>query len=534
MHILSSRTAGPFLVLAAIALGACGDQAKLVQPPPNPEHFVVCGPGCGGGGGGGGGGSPPPAPPAITGVSNPPGTMDKAGFAVSFGVSLSNGQSAYSNVSVSSRVITSSGTYSTGSQLVSCGLSLGTLPTGTCSINASAAFAAGVGPGGTGPATFEVDLYSGFTFLASKTFGVSVVDSRPTVTGSSMTGTTLLIGGPSKSFTATVVNPGVGRSNISVRAYVSQGSAIRYSTPSLVNCGSGAGVLPNGNCLASGTYFASNTAQGTGTLIAGPANFGVQILDAGGNVLGGGFVNGTLAAFPTIVSVTPSGAAFLNGPAAADTVVIQNGGQAISGVVVQATIIQNGTSRALASQSLSCAGGTSGNLPNGSCKFTGSFAATDPLVVGAANLQVQLSDPVDGVLATQTVPITIGQVPQIDVFLNNTTLVIDGTTPVGYTASLSNPGGPNLSNAMTVKAVLTQSGGVSRTLDSKPVKCNGGADGIPANGSCSVPGGLTVTSAGGTGTLMPGQPAILQFQVIDNASGVSVATFATSVNLQSM
>jgi hypothetical protein len=54
MPILSTRAA-PLLLLVAIVLSACGDQADPTKPiPEDPNRIITCGPGWGGGGGGGG------------------------------------------------------------------------------------------------------------------------------------------------------------------------------------------------------------------------------------------------------------------------------------------------------------------------------------------------------------------------------------------------------------------------------------------------------------------------------------------------
>src|SRR5262249_41509086 len=148
----------------------------------------------------------------------------------------------------------------------------------------------------------------------------------------------------------------------------------------------------------------------------------------------------------------------------------------ILSATVRDTIIQNGVSHFIGSQSVNCGTGsgvlpTTSTLPGGVCKFTSTLTASDPaLVAGQATLKKVLLDPVNGVLATQTASITIGALPTVgDPILNSTSLVIDGPS-VGYTAPLNNSG-PTLSNAMTLTAVLSQSGGVSRMVDSRPVTC---------------------------------------------------------------
>jgi hypothetical protein len=209
----------------------------------------------------------------------------------------------------------------------------------------------------------------------------------------------------------------------------------------------------------------------------------------------------------------------------------------ITSVTVRDTIIQNGVSHFVGSQSLNCGTSpgvlpTTSSLPGGVCKFTSSLTASDTtLRAGQASLKKVVLDPVNGVLVTQTVPITIGALPTTgDPILNSTALTIDGAS-VGYTAPLNNPG-PTLPNAMTLQAVLTQGAGVMRIVDSRPVTCGANGTGGMLSGDCSITGSLTVTSAGGTGTLVAGAPTSIDFQLIDNASGVVLAHSVTSVTLR--
>ena len=172
MRLLSTRAA-PFLILAAMALSACGDQLNLTKPAPkDPNHLIICGDECGGGG------SPPPPPPppppAITGAT-PPAYLDKDGIHMPWTVSLTSGQGTLSNdVHVSTSVIYGSWEIPTGNQWVQCGtLIAGYLPV-TCSMSATATFplSASLGAGFPvgGSVYFKVYLYKGSTLLDSKTY----------------------------------------------------------------------------------------------------------------------------------------------------------------------------------------------------------------------------------------------------------------------------------------------------------------------------------------------------------------------------
>ena len=530
MRLLSTRAA-PFLVLTALALGACGDQTKLLQPPQDANHLRACNPDCP---------LPPPPPPppppaAVKSVSLPPGILYIIGGSVSYSLSLQGGPTTLTNVSISSKISQPTGTLVVTSAWVSCGSSLGTLPSiTTCSMSTTAGIIAGGLGLVPGPATFEVDLKQGSSVLSTRTLSVTIENAAAQVTGINPGASPLLIGAGAKSFTATLFNPFGARPDlIQVNGYIRQGSQRVFVGGQPVNCGSGLGVLPSGSCSTSSSYNLASA-----TLVPGPATFEVDLINGQNLLQDSASISVTLVGLPTIGTVAVSGATIVGSPdpiPVTYTASIQNPGPLLSGVTIKDTIIQGSVRLGVGSQNVTCSGGAQGDLPNGSCTFTGTYAANDPsrtLVPGAATtLQLTVSNTTNGVLATQTVPITIAPPPQIDnVFMNSTTLVIDGPS-VGYTAALSNPG-PDLLRPLTLTAVLTQSGGVSRTVDSFAVKCANGSDGLPGGGSCSPASQLSVKSSGGTGVLTPGQPATLLFQLIDTASGKVMATFVQSVTLQ--
>jgi hypothetical protein len=88
---------------------------------------------------------------------------------------------------------------------------------------------------------------------------------------------TPVIDGASVPYTATLQNPGASLSNIFVMASVVQGATRRSAGGTLVNCGSGSGVLPTGTCTVPSTYTVSSTLSGTGTFVAGPATLELRI-----------------------------------------------------------------------------------------------------------------------------------------------------------------------------------------------------------------------------------------------------------------
>ena len=550
MRLLSTRAA-PFIVLTAIALGACSDRAKLTQPPQNPNRAVCVG--CGGDGGGGGEDPPPPPPPpppVITGAT-PPNFLDKDGISKTFNVSFYNGGYSYDGVTVTTSVVASGVEVATGTQPVSCGSSQGTLPSGACSMTATAAYplnspVPGFPAGGA--VEFRVYLRNGGWLMSSRSYTTTVYDDRP-ATFPFGPGSGALFVGVGKTFTGTIHNPSTGLawSNISVRPYISQqnGAVIHYSAAALINCGSGAGVLPIGDCNISGTNSASNTSLGTGMLASGPAVFGFQLLDPAGNTIGGSWVNVTLTALPT-VSVTLSGAAFLGDPAGPETAVpvtntlaiAYTGSATILNVSVRDTLIdKNGVKHFLSLQPLAnCGSGNAlANTANGTCTFTQSFTADNTLPPGLGTLKVQLEDAVNGTLATQTVPITIGVLPTLGFPSRASTHLAIGGAAVAYSLPVTNTG-PDLPNHMTIKAILTEDnsdlglGTATRTVDSKALNCGTNGVTLPqGNPACTFSSAMALTSAGGSGTLVGGgRQASIEYRLVDDVSGIVLAS--TSVN----
>jgi hypothetical protein len=528
MRLLSTRAA-PFLIFAAVALGACGDPLHPTHPAPGDANRRIC-QGCGGGDEdpGSGGGSPPapppPAPPAITGAT-PPASLDKDGIRMPWTVSLSSG-TIQDNVTVSTSVIYGGWEVATGNQWVQCGSIAGRL-TATCSMNATATFPLSGAPGGFpagAPVTFKVYLKQGSTILASKSYGTTLFDDRP-ATYPFNTGGLLFINGPSRAFTATIHNPsgGLAWSGIGVRTYITQGSdTVKHITTSAaLNCPGGPGVLPIGDCNVAGTYSVPTT------LAAGvPGVFVIELSDVFGNIIGGTWVNVMLYSLPTIPSVKTSGALFaLGGDFVADTVMIQNPNSfAVSNVSLITTVSQNGTS-ITANSNLNCGSGTN-VLPPGNCKFIGSVPSSAMLTPGAASLTIKVVDNMNGQLATQTVPITIGALPTIDDggldIPASQSLVIGDPTPISFHASLGNAGSTNLPNLMSLKLIVTQGASVARTVSRVTVVCNG-VTGIPV-GACSLSGTLRMDDPiEDKGTLMAGG-ATLEFHLIDVVSGKELAT----------
>jgi hypothetical protein len=189
MPMLSTR-AVPLLLLAAMVLGACGDQANPTGPTPeDPNRIITCGPGCGGGGGGGGPPPPPPLqPPVVTSITMEPtvALSSWSAYDVGFNGQFGTGAVNLTNVSIDATVIQGSASRSVGSQLIVCGSGFpaGRLPANaTCSMPGIFFFLNNAAPGpGTlvpGAAIFRVSLRQGATLLGFLDRSVWVTSPGP-------------------------------------------------------------------------------------------------------------------------------------------------------------------------------------------------------------------------------------------------------------------------------------------------------------------------------------------------------------------
>jgi hypothetical protein len=165
--------------------------------------------------------------------------------------------------------------------LVDCGSGSGVLPVGTCTV--SSTFRAsnadpGVGQLTLGPAFLTVSLLdSAGYYQETKSVRLTIIPNTLTISGMSASSLTAVIDGASVPYTATLQNPGATLSNIFVMASVVQGATRRSAGGTLVNCGSGSGVLPTGACTVPSTYTVSTSLSGTGTFVTGPAALELRV-----------------------------------------------------------------------------------------------------------------------------------------------------------------------------------------------------------------------------------------------------------------
>lgn len=326
------------------------------------------------------------------------------------------GSQTIGGLNIDATVIQGSAHRSAGATPLSCTAGAGNLPPLVgCGMPFVVSLTNGGSGSGTlvpGAATLQVRLLQGTTVLNTANFPVTVVDIR--FTAAAVTSSPALIGGI-QSFTATVANAGGGLTGVTLNGFIRQGGTMHGNATATVNCGSGTGVLPAGTCTFTGTYSANNDRFGSGTLVPGAATL-VLPLQQNGAPLDSTEVAITLANGPVITGVTPAASAIIGtpGPVVSYTGTINNPGPAVANVSTTVRLIQGSTNRAAfpGSQSVDCGSGA-GTVPNGSCTFTSLFLAsntadgTGTLVPGPAILQIQLVDPINGVLITRAGPVTL-------------------------------------------------------------------------------------------------------------------------------
>jgi len=356
----------------------------------------------------------------------------------------------------------------------------------------------------------------------------------PQITALSTNPGTLLIEGAPASFTATLVNPGEYRYDVSVQGLIRQGTARREAVYTALSCGSGQGVLPTGTCTVSAAFTASNSKAGIGTLIAGSATFELKLQDQYGTALATRSVAVTLVA-PTFTTVSASSTTLaIDGASVSYTATLQNPGPSVSGVLTKVYVRQGSARREAGSAAVSCGSGQ-GVLPTGTCAISGTAVAsngsatTQLLVPGPASFEVHLTSASGAVLAIGSIVVTLVAPSFTSLTLAATSFYIDSAT-VGYTATIANPGFSR--SGVAVQGWMNQSrigGTVSHAAGGLSVSCGSAPGELPA-GTCTVSfaAGASNAPAVGAGELLAG-PATL---VLELKSGQTVLdTITAQVNL---
>jgi len=266
-----------------------------------------------------------------------------------------------------------------------------------------------------GPAQFELQLLDANGVVQStRDVGVSLAAGQ-TINSVILRSNSLVLGGPLVSDSITLVNQQPSVSGAVIQGWLVQSganTARRAAGGSVVQCGNGAGILPNGVCSMFSVIAASNSSAGTGTLIPGAATFELD-LTVNGTVVSQQTVPVTIAVGATItgLSLDPptSDTLLLESPSVPYTVTLQNIGSSVSGLSLQGWVSQ-GTSRRFAGGTPVSCGGTSG-LPSGNCTVSSQLSATNntsgvgTLSTGDATFELQLVDASGTVLSAAKIPL---------------------------------------------------------------------------------------------------------------------------------
>jgi hypothetical protein len=348
----------------------------------------------------------------------------------------------------------------------------------------------------------------------------------------------LVIGGSSFDVAVSVSNS--SRSalrDVAVVTRARQGAAVREAGRAQVTCpGAVAGVFPgNASCVVNAMSAVTNSGAGTGTLVAGDADFEVLLVQGRKeSILASAAESVTLTALPalapSITSVQLASSEFVLDNGVQYTTNIVNPGPARPNLILQAEVVQGQSVRAASGFVFDIAEGSS--AVQAMATATNNDAGSGDLAPGPAQLVVQL---IDGTTAldSHTFDIVIGPTgtPYIKTFwLDSTTFQLGGSG-VAYTAVISNPL-EQIVEGVTIRGRIWQ-GDVYREAGSEIVRgCEGGFEhgDLPPNSECTVGGSFVAnnTNGGSDGTLQPGS-AILE--VLIRSQQVILHSFTRAIVL---
>jgi len=362
--------------------------------------------------------------------------------------------------------------------------------------------------------------------------GDSPSSTRPTMSAQ-LSVDDVVINGAATPYTVTVNNPGSKLAGVSLQGWLTQGAVRRAAGGTLVTVGSGTAVLPNGACTVSGTVIATNTGNGTGTLVLGPAMFELQ-LKVGASVLTTTTVPVTVVHQPTITALTPSAtSAYIDGMATSYTTTLENLGPTLSGASLQGFVTQGTARRTAGANAVDCGSGA-GVLPHGTFNVSGAIGATNggtgtgTLIPGNATFELQLLDGSGAVLNSKTVPVTLApNTPVLGAPSPAASSVIIGGSTVSYSTTLQNPG-PSRSNVV-LQGFINQ-GTARRAAGGLAVNLGAGTGVLPTGLSFDVSGSIVASNTtSGTGTLVPGA-ATFELQLLGN--GTTLGSQSVPVTLE--
>jgi hypothetical protein len=345
----------------------------------------------------------------------------------------------------------------------------------------------------------------------------------PSISGVDFGTDPYVIDGVMRLVPVTVTNPGrTALKDVAVLATITQPGASRPVASSPVGCpDSPAGVLPAGaSCVVQLAVTINNSVAGTGTLVAGPAQFETRMVSGRKQTLVDSRSDGItlIDATPYIASLQTTSPNFILENPGEYTVSIENPGTVRANVQVQALIVQGTSERAAGSTVVICPDPT-GVLPSGNCTFAYSALASNAnggsgdLVPGSASLVVQLWHGTT-MLDSGSVPITIGPagpyIHQLDLASN--TFIVNGPA-VPYTAYIRNPS-DFVVEGVTVWGRIVQ-GNTFRTAGSEVVHCGSGYNpgDLPPSSECLESSGFVAQHlTGGDGVFEAG-PAVLEIWI---------------------
>jgi hypothetical protein len=421
------------------------------------------------------------------------------------------------------------------------GDSPGFLPAGTCDMTVPVSvsnLALGNGVLVPGAAVLVMRILEttvdGQNELANKSVNINLV-ATPSIASLTLSPTTLAIGGPRASWTATLQNPANSLQNVSLQGYVVQGTARQAAGGVSVSCGSAIGVLAPGTCTVSFTAGASNGGGG-GTLVPGPATFELNLIQNNGGT-NTTFDTKTVAvtlvsSTPTIASLVLASTSIVIGGQTDYTAQIQNYGFPLTDVFIQGEMFQDtddGTVQKGAGGTVLTCGASQGALPTGTCtmQFTAAALGDDlggAFVPGLARFVLHLYrsnginvEPTE--LDVKTVEVTLLSAnPTITSFTPTSTNIVLGPGFTTGTATIDNPGAPR--STVSIQFWISQ-GSARRAAGGSNVNCSGSPGGVLPTGSCTTLADIVASNGGsGTGTLVTGAATLeVDLQYFDGTTG---------------
>jgi hypothetical protein len=423
----------------------------------------------------------------------------------------------------------------------------GFLSTGECAMSVPFTVSNSTTGSGTlvpGAAVFVMHVLqtsSGTVELATKSVNVTLVSS-PSITSLTLVSTTLAIGGPSTGWTATMQNPAKSLQNMVLQGAIVQGPAIRTTGALQVSCGSAPGVLPPGTCTISSSAGAANSNAGLGTLVPGPAQFQLSLIQGQTTIDMKSVAVTLVSSTPSISSLVLDATSIVIGSGVEYTVQLQNPGFPQSDIILQGEMVQeteNGTVvKGAGGFSIDCGSGL-GILPTiatGSCSLRfGATALADAIggafVPGLAHFVLHLySAPVNTTPVeydSKTVEVTLlPNTPTFTSVVPASSYVVLGSGFTGYKAVINNPGGPV--TGATLQGWISQ-GGARRAAGGTQSSCKDAPSGVLPTGSCITLGDIVASNAlSGVGTLVLG-PATFELELAIN--GTIVDTKSAPITL---